>query len=227
VQTSPDGSRTISGVIFYNQPSSDLGGFTEVLAPGVFNDSIAGDVLCLRDHDATLLMGRTKSKTLTLTNDSAGLRFVCKLPDTTQAADLATSIERGDLDGVSFGFRMIDDAWTSDGEGNVIRTLLKVNLLEISPCSFPAYPSSTISIRSCPSTLRSKLKQDTRSNEDGCDCDCSSCTDGECDECSMSDCDDTACAEHGCPEQDDDERTLCTKSEVRKMQMRVALALRK
>lgn len=226
MQTSPDGSRTISGVIFYNQPSSDLGGFTEILAPGVFADSINGDVLCLRDHDQKLLMGRTKSKTLTLTDDSIGLRFRCKLPDTSQASDLATSIERGDLDGVSFGFQTIEDRWVSDSEGNVIRTLLKVNLLEISPCSFPAYPSSTVSVRSCPATLRSKLNRTKRSNEDGCDCDCPGCTDGDCEECSMPDCADAACAENGCPNQDD-ERTLCSKSEVRQMQMRLELARRK
>jgi HK97 family phage prohead protease len=226
VQTSPDGSRTISGSILYNQPSQDLGGFTEILSPGVFNGSLDGDILCLRDHSATLLMGRTKSKTLVLTDDAVGLRFRCTLPDTSQANDLAASIERGDLDGVSFGFRTIEDAWTSDGDGNIIRTLLKVTLFEISPCSFPAYPSSTVSVRSCPPQLRDKLKTTNRSNEDGCDCDCSSCVGDDCEGCTMQDCDDEECAANGCPYQDDEDRSV-SQSEWLKMHMRLELARRK
>lgn len=223
VQTDSSGSRTISGVILYNQPSSDLGGFTEILAPGVFGDTINGDVLCLRDHDSTLLMGRTKSKTLTLTDDAVGLRFACRLPDTSQASDLATSIERLDLDGVSFGFRTLEDAWTSDGEGNVIRTLLKVILFEISPCSFPAYPSSTVSVRSCPSALRGKLKQTRRGKDNDCDCGCENCQSDDCEGCTNDQCEDLNCV--GCPNQDG-ERTVC-KSDVHKMQMRLELARRK
>src|SRR5215469_3192801 len=78
VQTSPDGTRTLSGyAIVYNSLSNDLGGFTEIVAPGAVTESLANnpDVLCLRDHDSSILLGRTKSKTLTLTEDSVGLRF--------------------------------------------------------------------------------------------------------------------------------------------------------
>lgn len=223
VQTSPDGSRTISGSIFYNQPSQDLGGFTEIVAPGAFADAIAGDILCLRDHDQSILLGRTRSKTLTLADDSTALRFACKLPDTTQASDLAASIERGDLDGVSFGFRTVEDAWTSDGEGNVIRTLLKVVLYEISPCSFAAYPSSTVSVRSCPDALRGKLKRAHRTNANGCDCDCEDCLDGDCESCSNDYCEDESC--EGCPNQDE-ERSV-SSSDMQKMHMRLEIARRK
>ena len=227
MQTSPDGSRTITGAIFYNKPSEDLGGFVEYLAPGVFSDSLAGDILCLRDHDPTLLMGRTKSKTLAFTDDPVALRFQCKLPQTSQADSLAASIERGDLDSTSFGFRTIEDAWASDGEGNIIRTLLKVELFEVSPCSFPAYPSSSISVRSCPAALKVKLKRVKRTNEDGCDCDCSSCVAGDCDQCEDPDCSDEVCAENGCPNQDDEDRSKVSKSDIRKMRMRIDLARRR
>lgn len=164
MQNSPDGARTISGyAVFYNSLSDDLGGFTERVAPGAFVDALTpgADVLALRDHDTTILLGRTKSGTLTLTHDAVGLRFSCKLPSTTQAADLATSIERGDLDGVSFGFVTLEDKWTNSTDGGLIRTLLKVNLLEISPCSFPAYSTSTVSIRSCPADLQGLLRKDS------------------------------------------------------------------
>lgn len=225
MQTSSDGSRTISGTIYYNVGSEDLGGFTEYLAPGVFSDSLAGDVLCLRDHDPKLLMGRTKAKTLTLTDSADALRFSCKLPQTSEAESLAASIERGDLDSTSFGFRTIEDVWTSDGEGNIIRTLLKVELFEVSPCSFPAYPSSSVSVRSCPANLKGKLKRSVR-NDNGCDCGCESCLDGQCDECEDDSCEDPNCED--CPnQQDDDGRSKVSKSETRKMHMRLAIALRR
>ncbi len=188
VQTSPDGSRIISGIsIVYNTPSQDLGGFTEMVAPGAVTESLRNspDVLCLRDHDVSILLGRTTSKTLTLTDDSTGLRFSCRLPNTTQASDLATSIDRGDLSGVSFGFVTEEDKWAADKDGNVVRTLLKITLLEISPCSFPAY--SARSVRSCPPELRSLLRS-TKNDEDECDCDCAACLNGDHEDCEF-DCD--------------------------------------
>ena len=187
VQTSPDGSRIISGyAIRYNEPSSDLGGFVEIVAPGAVTDSLKNspDVLCLRDHDVSILLGRTTSGTLTLTDDGVGLRFSCRLPNTTQASDLSTSIDRGDLSGVSFGFVTELDKWTADENGNVVRTLVKITLFEISPCSFPAY--SATSVRSCPPELRSHLRSlsdDEDDDDEDCTCDCDACLAGDHDDC--------------------------------------------
>lgn len=191
MQTSPDGSRTISGyAIVYNSPSQDLGGFIELVAPGAVTDSLRNspDVLCLRDHDVSILLGRTISKTLTLTDDTTGLRFSCRLPDTSQASDLAASIDRGDLSGVSFGFVTEEDKWAAGKDGNVVRTLRKITLFEISPCSFPAYSAS--SVRSCPPELRSQLRsrKNDDEDEDDCDCDCDACLAGDHDNCEF-DCD--------------------------------------
>jgi HK97 family phage prohead protease len=225
VQTAADGSRTISGyAIRYNEPSVDLGGFTEIVAPGAVTESLKRNpsVLCLRDHDPSLLMGRTTAKTLTLTEDANGLLFLCKLPTTASANDLAESIDRGDLDGVSFGFSVPNggDKWSNDGSGNVVRTLLKIDLAEISPCSFPAYPSTSVSIRSCPPKLRSLLNRsqdDEDEDEDGCDCDCPECLDGDCADCSDPDCIDEDC-EHG----EDSARSVA----LFKLELRIALAKR-
>ena len=211
IATEDDGTRTLSGLIPYNSPSYDLGGFTEIIAPGSFASALApgADVLCLRDHDPSILLGRTKSKTLSLTDSPEGLRFTCKLPKTTQAADLAESIDRSDLDGNSFGFQTNDDKWLSDSSGNVVRTLLDVELFEISPCSFPAYGNSQVSIRSCPVEIRSKMSKRDDSGET-CQCDCPQCQGGDCGICSDPDCDDAACI---CP-QSDEENSLRTKAKL-------------
>jgi HK97 family phage prohead protease len=217
IATAEDGSRTLSGLIPYNAPSCDLGGFTELIAPGAFSGALeaGADVLCLRDHDVSILLGRTKSKTLSLTDSPEGLRFTCNLPKTTQATDLAESVDRGDLDANSFGFCTVDDKWLADAAGNVVRTLLSVELYEISPCSFPAYPTSQVSVRSCPVELRSKLS--TRAADPECECDCPECTDGDCANCSNADCVDEVCT---CSEN----RSIKRADENRKLAIRVGFA---
>src|ERR1019366_8775264 len=116
VQTATDGTRTISGMIPYNSRSCDLGSFVEVIAAGAFANALApgADVLCLRDHDTKLLMGRSTSSTLVLTDSPAGLTFRCVLPKTQRAIELAESIDKKDLTGVSFGFTTNADVWSSD-----------------------------------------------------------------------------------------------------------------
>jgi HK97 family phage prohead protease len=150
VATNEDGTRTVSGLIPYNALSVDLGGFKELIAPGAFSSALGADadVLALRDHDPKLLLGRTKSGTLQLTDSPEGLRYTLSLPNTGAGNDLAESISRGDLDATSFGFCTIEDSWVCDDDGNVIRTLKQVDLLECSPCSFPAYPDSHVTVRS-------------------------------------------------------------------------------
>jgi HK97 family phage prohead protease len=229
VQDGADGSKTISGTaVVYNSPSVDMGGWTEIVAPGAFTETLKNsDVRMLRDHDTTLLLGREKSKTLTLTDTPQGLTFRCKLPNTTQAADLAESIKRGDLDGVSFGFTVAEngDKW-SNTKGQVVRTLLAVELAEISIVSFPAYPATSVSIRSCPAELRSLIEQrKTNRDEDQCSCPCPECVDGDCADCSDEDCDYEGCS---CiPYQERAASTVLSTSEVNKLQMKFALAKRK
>jgi hypothetical protein len=48
---------------------------------------------------------------------------------------------------MSFGFNVIKDSWSRDGQ---TRTLESVRLFETSIVSFPAYPSTTATVRSQP-----------------------------------------------------------------------------
>ena len=194
VAKNADGSRTITGVVCYNSLSLDLGGWREIIAPGAFADSL-DDVLLLRDHKPVLLMGRSKSGTLKLEDKADGLHFSCNLPDTEAARSLAESIDRGDLDGVSFGFSIdnyeTDVQWAVTNE-EAVRTVLKAHLWEISPCSWAAYPENSVSSRSlhsCPKDIRARIE---RRNAD-CQCTCQECQDGDCENCSNPDCDDPNC----------------------------------
>jgi HK97 family phage prohead protease len=161
VATREDGSKVVSGyAILYNSQSVDLGGFREIVAPGALTRTLKEnpDVLCLRDHDTKLLLGRTTAGTLTLDDQPTGLYFSCLLPNTSAANDLAESLSRGDISGCSFGFCAVNDTWSDDAQGNIIRTLLDVDLFEISIVSFPAYESTSVSLRSAPVEIRSRLE---------------------------------------------------------------------
>lgn len=134
----------------FNVLSEDLGGFREKLAPGCFTQTLSEDEICsFWCHLSSQPLGNTAAGTLTLMQDEFGLAFRNKLPDTQPGRDAYTSIKRGDVRGVSFGFETIDDLWAVDPEsGQVIRTLLVAKLQEISPTPIPAYKQTSVAARS-------------------------------------------------------------------------------
>lgn len=133
----------------FDQLSEELGGFREKIQRGAFAANLAGaDVRALFNHDPNLVLGRTKSGTLRLQEDIHGLRIEIDPPDTQAARDLMTSMQRGDIDQMSFGFQVIRDHWETDPEGKVTRTLLDVRLFDVSPVTYPAYPQTQVGVRS-------------------------------------------------------------------------------
>jgi uncharacterized protein len=177
IRTTADGSKQLAGyAIRYNSPSQDLGGFTEICSPGMLTRTLKEnpDVLCLRDHKSELLLGRTSAGTLALTEDAQGLAFVVTLPKTAIGDDTAENVRLRNLSGCSFGFVVADsgDRWEQKGT-QLVRTLLDVDLFEISITSFPAYGATSVNTRSCPAQFRSRLKRDDEASEGGrCECRC-------------------------------------------------------
>lgn len=139
-------SNTIIGyAAVFNSWSEDLGFFKEQIAPGAFKRTIKnGDVRALINHNPDLVIGRTKNKTLRLSEDDKGLAFEVDLPDTSYALDLRESIRRKDITQNSFGFQTIKDEWSEDGKR---RTLKEVKLFDVSPVTFPAYKQTTVKMR--------------------------------------------------------------------------------
>jgi uncharacterized protein len=135
----------------FNSRSVDLGGFVEVLAPGVFDRALKEnhDVRALVDHNPTLILGRTASGTLRLSVDGTGLVVENDLPDTQAARDLAVSMERGDVTGMSFGFRIMPEGeqWQRTADGMLLRTVTDLELFDVSAVTYPAYPSTEVSAR--------------------------------------------------------------------------------
>ncbi len=133
----------------FEKLSVPLWGFREKVAKGAFTDSIKkDDVRALWNHDPNYVLGRNKSGTLALEEDSKGLKIEITPPDTQWARDLVVSIERKDINQMSFGFETLIDEWDKSDEKNEIRTLKKVKLYDVSPVTFPAYPQTSVGVRS-------------------------------------------------------------------------------
>ena len=227
IATSPDGVNTLSGyAVVFNSPSVDLGGFTEICSPGMFTRTLrdSPDILLLRDHSSSQLLARTTANTLTLTQDAKGLAFTATLPKTAIAEDTVENIRAGNLNSCSFGFNVPDggDKWTSTPDGAVLRSLLDVNLAEVSITSFAAYPATSVSLRFCPPSVRGLI---TRMNMQGCDCECPECVDDNCQDCSNDNCDDPNCED--CPNQDEDRHKPLSLSERHRLHMKLEITRRR
>jgi prohead peptidase. Unknown type peptidase. MEROPS family U35 len=123
------------------------GEFREQFAPGAFTDSLAAgaDVRALYEHNYAQLLGRTTSGTLQLLQDDTGLRFELTPPDTQLGRDVLALVGRGDLSGMSFGFRALKDGWDTS-QTPYLRTVSIAELTEITVTSMPAYPESAVEV---------------------------------------------------------------------------------
>lgn len=146
--------KTLTGYAAIYNSETDLGGFVEVLRNGCFRKSLdsGSNIRALYDHDNSALLGTTKGGTLKLAEDAHGLKFELALPDTTHGRDLAVLVDRKDVSGCSFGFRVAPggERW-DDRAGKMFRELLDVELIEITLTSNPAYADTSIAMRNMPS----------------------------------------------------------------------------
>ena len=134
----------------FNSRSVDLGGFVEVVHRDAFNNTLSdnSDIRALVDHDSSKIIGRQSNGTLDITTDNHGLRVTITPPETSVGMDVVELLKRGDLDAASFGFVVNRDSWDTDGDGVDVRTLHDVELREVSIVAFPAYPDTSMAVRS-------------------------------------------------------------------------------
>ncbi|WP_038207912.1 HK97 family phage prohead protease [Xenophilus azovorans] len=148
--------KTLRGYAAVFNSEADLGGFVEVIRNGAFRKTLesGSNIRALYHHQGDALLGTTRGGTLQLREDTHGLAFTLALPDTTHGRDLAVLVDRGDVAGCSFGFRVADggDRWEQRG-AQLVRELLSVDLAEITLTSDPAYADTTVALRNRPALV--------------------------------------------------------------------------
>ena len=123
-------------------------GLSESIAPRAFDNTLSGDIRALINHDTTLVLGRTKAGTLKLRTDSHGLwGHIAVNPNDSDAINLYERVKRGDVDQCSFGFMIESEETDFREDGSVHWTITRVNLFEVSVCTFPAYEETGVSAR--------------------------------------------------------------------------------
>jgi HK97 family phage prohead protease len=149
IRAEGDGMTFTGYASVFNSPSQDLGGFIEYVAPGAFKRSLQSrnEVKLLWNHDAGEPLASLRGGSMQLVEDDRGLKVTATLPQTSRGRDVAELLRTKVIDSMSFGFNVIKDTWSRDGQ---TRTLDSVRLFEVSIVSFPAYEATTAQVRSQP-----------------------------------------------------------------------------
>jgi HK97 family phage prohead protease len=106
------------------------------------------DVVFLLNHEG-MSLARTKPQTLKLVEDGIGLHSEAKLdPINPHVIALRSAVERGDIDEMSFAFRVMSQTWDESYED---RTINEVNIHhgDVSAVNFGAnpYTAGTVDLR--------------------------------------------------------------------------------
>lgn len=145
---------------------AEIWGFEEVVRKGAFTQAIKeDDVRALWNHDPNFVLGRTKSKTLKLSEDERGLLVDNDPPNTQWSKDLQVSMKRGDVDQMSYGFIVQEEKWTVRQGKPDLREILKARLFDVAVVTFPAFKETdaqvenqrSLALRNAPEEIKNKI----------------------------------------------------------------------
>ena len=146
-----EGKSTLSGVTApFGKLSLDLGGFQEQIQRGAFANALKrSDPVGLFNHNPDNLLGRMSAGTLRLKETDVGLEYDLDLPDLEIGRQVRTGVDRKDIQGNSFAFRVKKDQWEERADGSWLRTVMEIDeLYDVGPVVYPAYPDTEVALRS-------------------------------------------------------------------------------
>ena len=147
--------RVIEGYFAVFNDNYDLGenwdGFamTESIDRGAFDKYLGNDIRVLVNHDTTLVLGRTKAGTATVTADGRGVYVRCVVnPEDADAMNVYARLKRGDVSQASFGGYIRDETREVNTVAKTVHyTLREIDVFEFSVCTFPAYEATEVGAR--------------------------------------------------------------------------------
>lgn len=144
------GDLILSGYFIKFDEETELwpGYFEVIKREGVEKAIKDADIRALFNHDHSLVLGRTGNDTVRLGVDDVGLfGDIIINKDDPQAVGAYARVQRGDVIGCSFGFFPIKINTEERDDGSYLDTILHLEIFEVSPCTFPAYPQTEIAAR--------------------------------------------------------------------------------
>lgn len=145
--------------IVFNQKTriSDWAGeYDEIIDRAALNNADLKDVRLFVNHDIdkiTLARSRkgNENSTMSFTVDDEGLHIKAKLDieNNSEARALYSAVKRGDMDGMSFMFRIRGDEWQDIDKDIPCRIVKDISIVhEVSVVNFPAYQGTSVNARS-------------------------------------------------------------------------------
>lgn len=153
---------------------TDIGGmFEEIIERGALKNADLSDVRFLVNHDTSkipLARSRKNSKnsTMQLRQDDKGLeiKVVLDTENNSEARNLYSAIQRGDITGMSFMFGIDDEEWENLDSDYPTRHIKAIStVVEVSAVTFPAYESTQIAARDKSALDNARIAVDTARSE--------------------------------------------------------------
>ena len=153
--TEDEKGKVIEGRPIVYDSMTDLGFCQEIIEAGALDNTDLTDVRFLVNHDISKIpLARSRknneSSTMQLGVDEQGLviRVYLDIENNTEARNLYSAIQRGDITGMSFMFSIEDEAWEGlDTEKPTHRIRAISSVVEVSAVTFPAYEDTEIYAR--------------------------------------------------------------------------------
>jgi HK97 family phage prohead protease len=149
IRSTSDGGLRFSGYASTTETPYRVGGFEETFARGAFKRCLNEDpdVVLLINHEG-LPLARTKSGTMTLSEDARGLKVDADLDENDPDVQaLVPKMRRGDLTEMSFAFKATDDEWTERDSKRLVRSAT-IHKGDVSVVTHGANSTTTAGLRS-------------------------------------------------------------------------------
>ena len=148
--------------IVYDQ-KTDLGWYDEIIEQGALADTDLRDVRFLVNHNTDMIpLARSRNNNanstmqMSIDEDGMAIRVDLDIENNSEAKNLYSAVERGDIDGMSFMFTVDGDKWDDIESEHPTRTITNIGkVMEVSAVTFPAYEQTSISARGLDSALDS------------------------------------------------------------------------
>ena len=141
----------ITGVPIVFEQATDIGGwFEETIARGAISEDVLRDVALFYNHNLnTKPLARTRTGKLNLTIENDGVHMDAEVNlERSDSKDLYLAIQDGDIDGMSFMFRIEGEEWTDLDTDYPKRRITKIGYVqEVSAVNYPAYEGTSINAR--------------------------------------------------------------------------------
>lgn len=148
------GTGIITGRPIVYDSRTNLGWFDEVIDVGALDGADLTDVRLCLNHDTSYVYARSRrnnqNSTMRLNVTQHGLEIEAQLAveESPRAKDFYSAVKRGDIDKMSFMFRVDGESWENLESDHPTRHITKISsVLEVSAVTFPAYDSTAIDAR--------------------------------------------------------------------------------